>query len=145
MSARAPMDPAKSRAGERDLEITGIDFRRGPNGEGRLLVSFSGDGAAADLRREGDRLFLEVFNATLPPEQSQRIDVVVGAFVVDVVDVVLDESIGPDEVTLVDVDSVPVLDPSELQKLVGGSPVLASPPCSEVLNVKLDDVKHLIL
>jgi type IV pilus assembly protein PilQ len=55
--------------------ISGIDFRRGPKGEGRVLVSFSGAGADADMRREGDKLVVNLSHVKLPAEQAQKLDV----------------------------------------------------------------------
>ncbi|HEV2541092.1 MAG TPA: type IV pilus secretin PilQ [Frateuria sp.] len=55
--------------------VSGIDFRRGPKGEGRVLVNFSGAGANADMRREGDKLVVKLSHVTLPAAQAQRLDV----------------------------------------------------------------------
>ncbi|MCX7515077.1 type IV pilus secretin PilQ [Frateuria sp. STR12] len=55
--------------------VSGIDFRRGPNGEGRVLVSFSGAGADADMHREGDKLIVQLNHVKLPTDQAQRLDV----------------------------------------------------------------------
>lgn len=55
--------------------VSGIDFRRGPNGEGRVLVGFSGAGADVDMHREGDKLIVSLSNVKLPAEQAQRLDV----------------------------------------------------------------------
>jgi type IV pilus assembly protein PilQ len=57
------------------VEVSNVDFRRGKSGEGRIVVSFSGPGAAADLKREGDRVVLDVLNVKLPPSLSKRLDV----------------------------------------------------------------------
>jgi type IV pilus assembly protein PilQ len=57
------------------LELANLDFRRGKNGEGRVILSFSGDGAGADLRREGDKLIIDVPNARLGSGLNQRYDV----------------------------------------------------------------------
>jgi len=55
--------------------VSGIDFRRGPNGEGRVLVGFSGAGADVDMHREGDKLIVNLSHVKLPAEQAQRLDV----------------------------------------------------------------------
>lgn len=73
-SAAAAGDPTKS-IGVRSVELTGVDFRRGKAGEGRIVVNFSAPGAAADLRREGDRVVLDILNVKLPPQQAKRLDV----------------------------------------------------------------------
>jgi type IV pilus assembly protein PilQ len=57
------------------IEVSNIDFRRGKNGEGRIMVSFSADGASADLRPDNGKLVLDLTNAKLPSRLSQRLDV----------------------------------------------------------------------
>lgn len=59
-----------------DVEVSNVDFRRGEDGSGRLIVSFSGEGADAHLRTEGDTLVLDVPNATLGSGLERRLDVV---------------------------------------------------------------------
>jgi len=56
-------------------EISNIDFRRGKNGEGRVIVTFTGDGVGADLQRLGDKLSLDFSNVRLPSQLAQRLDV----------------------------------------------------------------------
>jgi len=70
----ASTDPTKA-VPVHGLEVSNVDFRRGNNGEGRVIVSFSGPGAAANLRREGTKVVVDLSNATLPPNLAQRLDV----------------------------------------------------------------------
>jgi type IV pilus assembly protein PilQ len=56
--------------------VSNIDFRRGPNGEGRVLVHFSGPGANADMQRNGDQLIVNLEHVNLPANLAQRLDVV---------------------------------------------------------------------
>jgi len=67
-------DPAKQlpTAG---LAVSNIDFRRGDNGAGKVVVSFNGDGVNADLNDTGEGLTLDVDNAQLPEALAQRLDV----------------------------------------------------------------------
>lgn len=74
-SALAANDPTKATLAGRP-EVQGIDFRRGPNGEGRVIVNFSGEGASTDLRREGNRIVVDLLNVNLAPAQAERLDVV---------------------------------------------------------------------
>ncbi|MGA9342960.1 MAG: type IV pilus secretin PilQ [Rhodanobacteraceae bacterium] len=74
-AAVAMTDPTKRVSGAERLAITNIDFRRGKDGAGRVLVSFSGPGANADVRREGDDVVLDLMNVTLPPRLAQKLDV----------------------------------------------------------------------
>ncbi len=70
----ASADPTKS-LGTSEVQLSNIDFRRGKAGEGRIVVNFSAPGAAADLRREGDRVLLDISNVKLAPEAAKRLDV----------------------------------------------------------------------
>jgi type IV pilus assembly protein PilQ len=69
------------------LSVKNIDFRRGKQGEGRILIDFSGDGAGADLKTEGGKLVVDIYNAKLPAELGQRLDVIDFATPVQSVDV----------------------------------------------------------
>jgi len=71
----AVADPTKVVAGGQAVEVSNVDFRRGKTGEGRVIVSFSGSGAGANLRREGNRVLLDFSNVRLPPNLAQRLDV----------------------------------------------------------------------
>lgn len=73
-ASAAAANPTKSVAAH-GVELTNVDFRRGKAGEGRIIVNFSAPGAAADLRREGDRVILDVPNVKLPPNLARRLDV----------------------------------------------------------------------
>ncbi len=73
-SAVASTDQTKTLAAP-GLEISNVDFRRGTHGEGRIIVTFSGEGAGADLQRTGDKLSLNFYNVRLPPQLAQRLDV----------------------------------------------------------------------
>jgi len=55
--------------------VSNIDFRRGPNGEGRVLINFSGSGANADMKREGDKVVVNLDHVNLPANLAQRLDV----------------------------------------------------------------------
>lgn len=55
--------------------VSNIDFRRGPKGEGRIIVKFSGAGAQPNMHRDGDNLIVDLNHVNLPPSQAQRLDV----------------------------------------------------------------------
>ena len=73
-ASAANANPTK-RVATNTVELTNVDFRRGKTGEGRIVVSFSGPGAAADLKKEGDKVVLDILNVKLPPDQAKRLDV----------------------------------------------------------------------
>ncbi|MFC4729398.1 type IV pilus secretin PilQ [Coralloluteibacterium thermophilus] len=68
-----PADPAKRLPAA--VAVSNIDFRRSENGAGRLILRFDGDGAAADLRNDRDRVVLDLANASLPATLQRRLDV----------------------------------------------------------------------
>ncbi|MBJ6981457.1 type IV pilus secretin PilQ [Luteimonas sp. MC1572] len=67
------IDPAKQVPAA--VAITGIDFKRGDGGSGKLILKFSGDGAAPDLRTQGGTVILDVGNADLPAELQRPLNV----------------------------------------------------------------------
>jgi type IV pilus assembly protein PilQ len=46
-------------------QVRQVDFRRGTNGEGRVIVDFDKDGAGTDMRREGNKLIVDLFDVTV--------------------------------------------------------------------------------
>ncbi len=63
------------RAAERG-SIENIDFRRGAEGEGRLIVSLSDPSMVVDTQEEGGRIIVEFLNAEVPEQLQRRLDVV---------------------------------------------------------------------
>ena len=68
-----PSDPTKRVAS--GIEVASVDFRRGENGSGRVILRFNGDGAAADMRNEGSKVVVDVANASIPENLRRRLDV----------------------------------------------------------------------
>lgn len=66
-------DPTKKIAS--GIEVANIDFRRGENGSGRVILRFNGDGATADMRNEGARVVVDVANASIPESLRRHLDV----------------------------------------------------------------------
>ncbi|WP_266180699.1 type IV pilus secretin PilQ [Dyella humicola] len=72
----ATIDPSKALPSAMNgPSVSNIDFRRGPNGEGRVLIDFSGAGANADMKTQGDKVVVELGQVNLPPNLAQRLDV----------------------------------------------------------------------
>ncbi|HWT14220.1 MAG TPA: type IV pilus secretin PilQ [Patescibacteria group bacterium] len=55
--------------------VSQVDFRRGTSGEGRVVVSFDKDGAGTDLRKEGNKLIVDLFDVSLSNDLPIRLDV----------------------------------------------------------------------
>ena len=53
-----------------------IDFRRGANGEGRIVVDMKKAGAGVDVQQQGDDVFVEFVDTSLPSSLKRRLDVV---------------------------------------------------------------------
>ena len=72
----ATIDPSKALPSlANGPSVSNIDFRRGPNGEGRVLIDFSAAGANADMKRQGDKVVVDIDHANLPSNLAQRLDV----------------------------------------------------------------------
>ena len=69
----AMADPAKRAPGA--VTVQAIDFKRGDGGSGKLILRFSGDGAAPDLRNMGSSVVVDIGNAQLPASLQRPINV----------------------------------------------------------------------
>lgn len=67
-------DPAKRTPDA--VTVSAIDFKRGDGGSGKLILRFSGNGAAPDLRTMGSNVVIDIGNALLPASLQRPIDVV---------------------------------------------------------------------
>ena len=75
VTTAATIDPSKALpSSSNGPAISNIDFRRGPNGEGRVLISFSGSGANAQMTHQGDKVLVMIDHANLPANLAQRLD-----------------------------------------------------------------------
>lgn len=73
-AAPAPSnDPAKQLPGA--ISVSNIDFKRGDGGAGKLILRFTGDGAAPDLRSTGSTVTINVGNAQLPANLQKPLNV----------------------------------------------------------------------
>ncbi|MFD0739206.1 type IV pilus secretin PilQ [Lysobacter koreensis] len=73
LAPAASADPAKQLPGA--ISVSNIDFKRGDGGAGRLILRFSGDGAAPDLRTQGSNVVIDVGNAQLPANLQKPLNV----------------------------------------------------------------------
>ena len=67
------LDP-KSAAGNA-VAVSAIDFKRGDNGSGRMIVRFDGANAAPVMKEQGTEVVVEIANAKLPAELRRQMDV----------------------------------------------------------------------
>ncbi|WP_127564238.1 type IV pilus secretin PilQ [Stenotrophomonas indicatrix] len=57
------------------LSVARIDFKRGDDGAGRLILQFDGQGAMPDLRSQGNSVVVDVGNARLPANLQKPMNV----------------------------------------------------------------------
>ncbi len=55
--------------------IEKLDFRRGSNGEGRLIISLSNPNTVVNAQEQGDKIILNFLNTTLPASWGKKMDV----------------------------------------------------------------------
>jgi len=55
--------------------VTNIDFKRGPNGEGRIILNLTSPSISTDVWRENNVIYVELIGSLLPNELQRRMDV----------------------------------------------------------------------
>lgn len=60
---------------EKTQGIRDIDFRRGDNGEGKIIVDLTSPNVGIDIRQQGKNLVVEFARAALPKKLERRLDV----------------------------------------------------------------------
>ena len=68
--------PAAAQQVAATVSVTKVDFKRGDDGAGRLILQFDGQGASPDLRNQGNNVVIDVGNAVLPAELQRPLNVV---------------------------------------------------------------------
>jgi len=76
---------AEARPGEATHVLRDVDFRRGKNGEGRIVVDLSDSTTGIDIRQQGKALIVDFIKTTVPRNLERRLDV--GDFATPVVTV----------------------------------------------------------
>ena len=71
--AAAAAAPATQAGGPRALRS--LDFRRGADGEGRVLVDLSDPNIGVDIREQGNRVIVDFLNVSAPESLRRRLDV----------------------------------------------------------------------
>lgn len=66
---------AEGATGKQKHRLHEIDFRRGGNGEGRVVVGLSDAATGIDIRKQGKTLVVDFIDATLPANLERRLDV----------------------------------------------------------------------
>lgn len=63
-------------SGDGSSKVEGIDFRRGTDGEGRIIVTLSDPSISVDMNQVGGKIVLDFIGAALPNELDRKLDVV---------------------------------------------------------------------
>lgn len=67
--------PRAAAAAAGDRSIRNIDFRRGPDGAGQVVVELNDPSTTVDVRQEGGRIVVDFQDTSLPQELLRRLDV----------------------------------------------------------------------
>ena len=74
--ASAPSRRAQPRySGGGGPAVRDIDFRRGPDGEGRVLIKLPSPDTRVAVREQGSRVLVDVYDSSLPQRLFRRLDV----------------------------------------------------------------------
>jgi len=84
-SSATPSSTAARTLGSYTVES--VDFRRGEEGQSRVIVGLDGEGASVAVNASAGTLTVEIFNADLPDDLNQVLDVVDFATPVQIIDV----------------------------------------------------------
>jgi type IV pilus assembly protein PilQ len=75
-TAAAAQQPAFSESRNRDMQpLRDLDFRRGPDGSGRVIVDLPSNQVGVDIRQQGQALVVDFLKSTLPEGLRRRMDV----------------------------------------------------------------------
>ncbi len=88
MSVAAPAAGESQRnvPARQGLSLENIDFRRGPQGEGRVEIELSDPSISVDMRQQGNEVVLDFLDTSLPPQLARSLDVLDFATPVKTVD-----------------------------------------------------------
>jgi type IV pilus assembly protein PilQ len=57
------------------LALSGVDFRRGPDGTGRVVVDLASTQVGVDMKQQGQNLVVDFLRSTLPEKLRKKLDV----------------------------------------------------------------------
>ena len=66
---------AENQPGDVQHALRDVDFRRGSNGEGRIIVELSDNSTGIDIRQQGKLLIVDFIGAAVPRNLERRLDV----------------------------------------------------------------------
>jgi type IV pilus assembly protein PilQ len=66
---------AEAKPGDVQHSLRDVDFRRGANGEGRIIVELSDNATGIDIRQQGKLLIVDFIGTSVPRNLERRLDV----------------------------------------------------------------------
>ncbi|MGF1548773.1 MAG: type IV pilus secretin PilQ [Thiotrichales bacterium] len=72
---QSPVEQPATMAARSFRGIENIDFRRTPDGTGRIILKLSDPNIPVDVKQQGSRIVVDVTGAPLPPNLQRRMDV----------------------------------------------------------------------
>jgi type IV pilus assembly protein PilQ len=66
---------SEARASDQQHALRDVDFRRGSNGEGRIIVDLSDNSTGIDIRQQGRQLIVDFLKTSVPQNLQRRLDV----------------------------------------------------------------------
>ncbi len=67
---------AEARATNQEHAITNVDFARGKNGEGRIIVDLSDTNSGINIKQKGKLIFVDFINTDVPTDLQRRLNVI---------------------------------------------------------------------
>ncbi len=74
-TASAPAKPVRSMSAPAVQQVQGIDFRRGDQGDGQLMIDLSQSSVAVDVQQQGNKIIARFLGAKIPENLRRRLDV----------------------------------------------------------------------
>ncbi len=75
ISGNGASSSTTSRGNSESYTVEGVDFRRGEDGQSRVIVSMDHEGANLSVNTMSGGMSVDIFDASLPDSQNQRLDV----------------------------------------------------------------------
>jgi type IV pilus assembly protein PilQ len=66
---------AEDKVGDQRHAISNVDFMRGKNGEGRVVVDLSDNATGIDIRQQGQKILIDFLDAEIPENLERRLNV----------------------------------------------------------------------
>lgn len=67
---------AEATLGQQQIAINNVDFARGKNGEGRVIVDLSDAAANINIKQKGKTIVVDFINTDVPPNLQRRLNVI---------------------------------------------------------------------